>query len=299
MKDLITNLRVGSSRTLLPFQKGILISSNALPMLFADLKTRFGVDYVLTYRLNQDVLEAFFGVIRSIGGLHDHPTAMEFEYRLRKFLLGRNQTMLCQEYAANVNSYPFENSSDSAFTITAELLNHIPDESQSFDDEEDSITNLQHDGIQHIAGYVAYRLRHQENLGKPTSHDNGFVTTWIDELSEGGLYRPGEEFLKTIYKLETIFNKYNGIGLKSKTNYIEGLLEMSSEIEGSDNMKKLFFRCKMYFRMRNMNRNLTAVVANEKKIVRSDAPKTKASKRKLHDTQANSSTNKKLKKTIT
>jgi hypothetical protein len=50
------------------------MSNNALKLLLPDLQRR---------RLNQDVLENFFGVIRAKGGLQDHTNALEFKYRLR------------------------------------------------------------------------------------------------------------------------------------------------------------------------------------------------------------------------
>lgn len=79
---------------------GIIQSNNALKMLYGSVQSRFNVKYILTYRLNQDVLENFFGVIRAKGGLHDHPDQQEFKYRLRGYLLGRNEGVISN--AANV-----------------------------------------------------------------------------------------------------------------------------------------------------------------------------------------------------
>lgn len=94
MSKVMSELRVKGRKTLLPFQKGILISNTSLKLLFDDLKTRHNVKYILTYRLNQDVLENMFGALRARGGLHDHPDALEFKYRLRKYILGRNEGSL-------------------------------------------------------------------------------------------------------------------------------------------------------------------------------------------------------------
>ncbi|KAJ8953431.1 hypothetical protein NQ318_023550 [Aromia moschata] len=91
MSEVITQLKVINSRSKLPFQKGILLSNSALQMLMEDLNRRFGAQYLLTRRINQDVIENFFGVIRAKGGLHDHPSPLEFKYRLRSFILGKNQ----------------------------------------------------------------------------------------------------------------------------------------------------------------------------------------------------------------
>lgn len=67
------------------------MTNTSLKQLFDDQKTRYDVKYILTYRLNQDVLENFFGAIRSKGGLHDHPNSLEFKYRLRSYILGKNK----------------------------------------------------------------------------------------------------------------------------------------------------------------------------------------------------------------
>jgi len=41
--------------------------------------------------VNQDSLESFFSLIRSRGGLNDHPTTLNALYRIRIIVLGKNQ----------------------------------------------------------------------------------------------------------------------------------------------------------------------------------------------------------------
>lgn len=86
--EVILELRTPGKKSMLPFQKGILISNESLRGLYKYLKSNYNFEYILTNRLNQDVLENFFIHIRSKGGLHDHPSALEFKYRLRSYLLG-------------------------------------------------------------------------------------------------------------------------------------------------------------------------------------------------------------------
>lgn len=88
MNDNILQLRASGKKVLLPFQKGILLSNKSLVGLYDYLKDNYNFRYILTDRLNQDIIEHFFSSIRSKGGLHDHPTAVEFKYRLRSYLLG-------------------------------------------------------------------------------------------------------------------------------------------------------------------------------------------------------------------
>lgn len=69
------------------FEEAILINNKALDLLFEYVQ-KFDMDYILTSRLNQDVLEHFFGAIRSKGGLNDHPSPKDFKYRFRKYITG-------------------------------------------------------------------------------------------------------------------------------------------------------------------------------------------------------------------
>lgn len=45
------------------FQKGICISTTAVKHLFQDLKNKYGIKYLLTHRLNEDVLENSFSQV--------------------------------------------------------------------------------------------------------------------------------------------------------------------------------------------------------------------------------------------
>lgn len=74
--------------------------------LYQYLKSIYGISYILTYRLNQDVLENFFGLIRSKGGLHDHPDQEEFRFRLRSYILGRNEGVISNSANVEVDDTP-------------------------------------------------------------------------------------------------------------------------------------------------------------------------------------------------
>lgn len=87
-------MKVGSRQGLLPFQKGILICNSSLRNLYYDLKKKFNseISYVITSRLNQDVVENLFAYIRSMGAANDRPTALDIRYRLRWYILGKHST---------------------------------------------------------------------------------------------------------------------------------------------------------------------------------------------------------------
>lgn len=60
-----------------PSFDGILITINSILQLHKDIKTE-EFPYILTTRLNQDVIENFFAVLRQKGGYNKNPTVKEF-----------------------------------------------------------------------------------------------------------------------------------------------------------------------------------------------------------------------------
>lgn len=90
MTSFIQDMRVGSNKALLPFQKDILICNKSLPDMLQYLSEKYKSEYIITKRINQDVLENFFVKIRGMGGTNIHPTPMEFKQRSRKYILGEN-----------------------------------------------------------------------------------------------------------------------------------------------------------------------------------------------------------------
>lgn len=95
MMSFINETRIGKHKTLLPFQKGILVSIASLQQLLLYLQEQystsdFPITYLITYRLNQDLLENLFSFLRSIGCANDHPTPLDFKYRLKRYILGKH-----------------------------------------------------------------------------------------------------------------------------------------------------------------------------------------------------------------
>lgn len=95
MNHLMNNIQVGNHKTLLPFQKGVLLSNASLEQLLKYLQEKyntesFQVQYLLTNRLNQDVVENFSSYIRGMGSGHDKPSALQFMYRLKWYILGKH-----------------------------------------------------------------------------------------------------------------------------------------------------------------------------------------------------------------
>lgn len=137
MLHLINSVRVGKHKRLIPFQKGIILTSRSLKELYDYLKLNYSdFQYILTYRLNQDVLENFFSYIRGMGGANDHPSPLQFKFRLKWYILGKHSSNFFTEgtntakSTENCLTQPFDEQNDyerhtDDICLTQNLLSEI------------------------------------------------------------------------------------------------------------------------------------------------------------------------------
>ena len=71
MSQTMSQMRVIGKTALMPFQKGFIMSIAAVKGLYQDLNARFGTNFLLTARLNQDCLENFFSQLHGLGHHYD------------------------------------------------------------------------------------------------------------------------------------------------------------------------------------------------------------------------------------
>ena len=307
MSELIKEMRVGTHKSLIPFQKGILMSINALKLIFDDLKDNYHIKYLLTYRLNQDPLELFFGVMRAKGGLYDHPSCLQFKYRLRSFILGKNESIISEhanieidksaERKMPINEQLFKkNKSDEAMTASESeyydsLVDEMFDIDEGFEGTEkikiltsdmltdlahevttsmpiiEEINDLKYDGLEHLAGYIIYRLKDKvpNMIHNYCDTDSTSTYTWTDTLSEGFLRKPNLKFMELLQQLDDIYNVKNGKTLQPGNDYIKNLIAKSNGVDLPYAIKNLFYRCKMFFKIRTMNLKLIEDANSKKK----------------------------------
>lgn len=95
---MFIGLRVGRHTSLKPFQKGLLLSNASLkyilPYLQNKYNNKFKIEYLITRRFNQDIIENFFSYIRRMGHNYDHPPPLEFSNRLRKYILSKHSSAI-------------------------------------------------------------------------------------------------------------------------------------------------------------------------------------------------------------
>lgn len=177
-----------------PFIKGIIISSLSLMNLFSDLEIIYDMKYIITRRLNQDVVENFFGIIRQMGGANDHPSSVVFKQRLKKYIIGgyHSLTSCCGNTNLSDGSRNFnnkvsdlvKNSSPIKSNGTSEdlcLTNQIcstlslnTNEDSDFDDDYIDIEISENmDGFKYVLGYIVFKYKETYQY---LIHDNENVT---------------------------------------------------------------------------------------------------------------------------
>ncbi|KAK3924472.1 Transposable element P transposase [Frankliniella fusca] len=235
MSYLMSSMKCVGKTCLQVFQKAILMSISSLRLLRMEMKTKFNKPFILTHRLNQDVLENFFCQIRTRGGLHDHPTPLEAIWRVRMIILGKNPGIV----QANANALDRSKDDGGEFltvvalqTIKEEMSGNttpstpLPDEDLLSEDVDDpSILEpnaprntleekMENDGVTYLAGWVAYKHKNVTWLGKPTREGTNslgahLLPSWVQQLSFGGLMEPSAEWLSAALEMEKIFKEFH------------------------------------------------------------------------------------------
>ena len=149
---------------------------------------------------------------------------------------------------------------DSGVVLECNDINTEPDEEHLDLDESDldDIGILQEDALEYIAGYMIRKL----NLVEYECHQDSY--TWVDQVSKGYLKKPTKQFVLKLKKLELIFYNINGNNISHSRNLKKLLIERSQFIELPEDAKKLFFKCRIHFRIRNLNKRLKEQKAKQR-----------------------------------
>jgi len=116
MRSYISNLRVIGKKSLLPFQKGFLISISSTKALYKELSSE-GIKCLLTAHCNSDPAENFFSCLRTLGGSNDHPGPVECMNRIRLLIMSRDAKIVVENSAVEI-----ETEDDSDDNLCASIL---------------------------------------------------------------------------------------------------------------------------------------------------------------------------------
>lgn len=295
MIDTISNLHVRGRNNPLMFQKGIIISSKSLQKLFAMVKDKYNITFLLTSRLNQDVVENLFGYLRQMGGSCDHPSPVSIKYRLRAYLLGKDSSLMGEKY--NTLEQSKENCLTSDFRVTTKRNEDVRESVTEALQQELCLTSIffsacteedlintddlteedielggslegdtETEGMMYFGGYVARKFP-QHQLGYQSQ--NYKKRKWIDVTARDSskLVKPSEEFIPKLRKMGKIFKSYHGNNtLQCGKSAMSSLAEhMTHYVDLPTEVITFYVRCRTFFRMRILN-NKMKKASMQKKI---------------------------------
>ena len=209
--------------------------------------------YILTHRLNQDCLESFFSRVRGAAGYKDNPTALEAKHRMRLLLVGTSRGDVI-----NSNCAGGATEDVNADTVTSSVFGDLSqgiDTPQSTQESEisTSLSCLEEDALNYIAGYVSYKFKHKiPGITKSESP----VNSWTTQISLGHLAHASDDWLELCHKLEVSFRKVCGEGVPK--NFTMKQLERSIPLKiGAYHEAATFYmRCRLHARIKHLSKDI-------------------------------------------
>lgn len=105
--------------------------------------------------------------------------------------------------------------------------------------------------LQYISGYLIKKL----HLVQCDDRNRDTGETFLFYVNNGGLKIPEADFQNKIEYLEVVFKKHID-DIKCTKDIISKLCHMASEVDLDLQIKELFFRIRMYARLRSWNRTI-------------------------------------------
>lgn len=287
-------MQIGS-KSLRPFQHGVIQWCYAMIALFNYVKARFNVQWVMTTRVNQDHLENLFSQIRGLGATYDHPGPVETLNRIRLLMIGHSEATARFSIENAPVVFTADSESDGQMVtvgVTATLKNveesvpdelfepfEDPDNSENVDENNNSSStdsanssDCSELGLKYFAGYLAFKFRSDmRHLGSPTDQmDPAELPSWLKSLSRGGLICPTADFVLQIKQFEGHFKMLHGDEVSSDKNVVKRLTAMLC-VAYPKVPKKLVEKysfVRTMFRVRYMNSQIADAKREKSKIAR-------------------------------
>lgn len=112
------------------------------------------------------------------------------------------------------------------------------------------IDELTEDALEYLAGYVINKLNLSDEIAKESTF------TYVDEVSHGGLIKPSSTFKDQIKQLEIIFLHIvkDKFSITNNLKYV--LLKAAEQVNVKLHIKKFYFKIRIYFRIKNLNKRI-------------------------------------------
>ncbi|KAJ8872944.1 hypothetical protein PR048_026560, partial [Dryococelus australis] len=237
--------------------------------MFTDLVIKNPTKYLLTTKLYQDFLENLFFFVIAMGCNNDHPTPLDFTYRIRSYSLGKHASEM---FTLSENSSDDKTNTfnlDKLRTAQTEKISRLKlltsmadlDGCALYDRGEfsealcEEITlerqvpfkrfdKVTEEGIKYVGGFVAHHFRSKfPNLDEPNAAPTpcSEITTWVSLVSR-------ETFLNVVKISEQFFLNFHG-------NYFR-LMVVNRCSEFPRQVIHYFKKTRAYIRVKKLNEKL-------------------------------------------
>ena len=183
----------GERKEMVAFQKGILCSIKSVRSLWEELRQE-GFSYLLTHKLNQDIIENLFSAVRGMGGSDTNPDPVTLCNRIRILKIQQDFDpikLLIEDKNTSVELSPLDEILQEPF-IAQELVSEA----------DVNLTKFDEGAQEYVAGYITHKL------GIPSVEPTG----WTALQSHGGLKGASEETLAEVKMMDRAFNFVHGVG---------------------------------------------------------------------------------------
>ena len=261
MIEYTKSMRIGKRKMLLPFQKGIIMSTIAVQKLFLRLRSNVGAEYLLTHRLNQDCLENFFSRVRSTGRSNTNPSPIQALNRIRLLIVGYQDSEVVGANSTEISDTDKNEDAVLSAKILKPLTSYASTQMDNITTNNACITELsctEKDACCYLSGFVAFKFKckHPQLSAKDYS-DASSHDSWINKLSQGFLTRPSQSWFNCCLQLENHFVSVLKDGVvKSPMKSLMGSLDSVILRAHAQEAISLYFRCRIYIRLRSMNKSI-------------------------------------------
>lgn len=281
MEESIVKLRVGQAKCLYPFQRGFLQSINSIRGLFHDMSgSSLRIKYILTCKVNQDLAENSFSMIRKTGAYHSRPSAVDAKRRLKLLCLSWGGTNLKTSAVQVEDNEPFLSARMMASLTTAmpeddlvvpwldlnEAVGNLLSE-DNFDVVLRSMgpaQSCEEGGKEYVAGFVASKFARDHPELVASSQEQQLLQnfSWVMSLHKEKLTIPSIKWRNWCAQLEEEFRDFHRVGGRYHLSLDSGVLEGFS-VSLSEKYPqiprgplKLFIKTRTFARIKSVNQKL-------------------------------------------
>ena len=211
-----------------PYQYGLIVSSKSLLGLYDYLSTNYNFKYIITSRLNSDVVENFFSRLRDMCGTHRTPNCAEVIIRFRIMAISRNAEFAVKTAAVKCEDSTNENSNFEDFEENTfnKILNTVEDIEKNISDESNNEID------EELIKDINLMLNDVEGFDNTIKNESSVEEDFEFDIGESKCFNKNEnEFKDSCINISPRLNKTKTQENTKKSNYDKEAQENEFNIE--------------------------------------------------------------------